>query len=78
VSALVEEAIRRQLEQTQRLQAWDEYMEAYEAEFGAFEPGEAERLAREFRAGAKTAAQILAEEAAASSTGDASPDTKAA
>lgn len=65
VSALVEEAITRQLEHTKRMQAMEHYVEAFEEEYGAFEPGEAERLSREFLAGARSARAILAEADAA-------------
>lgn len=61
VSALVEDAIRRQLEHTRRLQAGEAFIEAFEDRYGAFEPGEAERLSADFWAGTKTAEEVLAE-----------------
>jgi hypothetical protein len=52
MSALVEEAMKRQVARTSRLAAMDEFIAAYEAEFGAFEPGEIDRIERESRANA--------------------------
>lgn len=61
MSALVEEALKRQLQHTKRLEAWGEYMEAFNAEFGATSDEERDRLVREFKAGIRTADEILAE-----------------
>ncbi|MFT4034328.1 MAG: ribbon-helix-helix protein, CopG family [Patulibacter sp.] len=73
VSALVEQAIARQLEHAKRREAWAECMEAYEGEFGAFEPGETQRISDEFLAGVQTAAELLAEYDAQERAGDAEP-----
>lgn len=61
MSALIQEGLQRQLDHLKRMEASDEFIAAFEDEFGAFEPGEMERLAAEFWAGVKTADEIIAE-----------------
>ncbi len=61
LSALVEEALARQEAHAIRMRAMDGFIAAYEEEFGAFEPGEAETLASGLRASVRSAASILAE-----------------